>query len=600
MYLAGLVWLNAYLVRHVFAITYTGATHSMHGYWIALGRLIGDSWWRPGWVPFWAGGMPVELTYAPLVPWLGGHVGVYAVMAAAFAIGPAALFLMAWQLSGKPGWAFVTGVVYSLCSPTELFLPDGEFNWIHVLDSRRLYLSFVWDEAPHQLALAMVCLAVAAWSRGWRSAAVVAIAIGALANPFGVTGAALFGLCWLLVTGNWRMLAVTGIWGYLVVCPFYPPSLLGVLRANGAMAPESMWTARSWVGLLVVAAGVGVLWLLTRRWAPVRRFAVLLAWIATCLPVIYYKWNVVLLQQPGRYKSEMELALVLLAVFAVERLLAARPRWLLAALALAGIVAAEQQIVRHRRFSRNAIQQASPEGSIEKSAAQAVQGYVFTIGSLAQWMNVYADVRQYAGGSFTTTPNPVQQRVSTEMTFETSRERFVLMMRAVGVDGVILPGRNSPEFWKPFRNDVLAGHLPVLWEDRDTRLYQIPRNRRSQAHSIPGLIALEQYVAAIEDPAAPALSMEWLNHNHGRVRGTWRPADMVLIHMNWHSGWQAYLNGRWVPTGADGLGQMVVVPGGNGELELRYEPGWTTRIVSVLALLALLGFAAWPNRQRAA
>ena len=42
-YAIGLLWLNAYLVRHVFSLTYSGATHSMHGYWMALGRVMGDS-----------------------------------------------------------------------------------------------------------------------------------------------------------------------------------------------------------------------------------------------------------------------------------------------------------------------------------------------------------------------------------------------------------------------------------------------------------------------------------------------------------------------------------------------------------------------------
>ena len=91
IYCVGLVWLNAYLVRHVFTLTYTGATHSMHGFWIALGRVMGDSWLLPQWVPYWAAGMPSELTYAPLVPWLSSHFGLYAVFGIIFAIGPAAV-----------------------------------------------------------------------------------------------------------------------------------------------------------------------------------------------------------------------------------------------------------------------------------------------------------------------------------------------------------------------------------------------------------------------------------------------------------------------------------------------------------------------------
>lgn len=593
VYGAGLVWLNAYIVRHVFWLTYTGATHSMHGYWMALGRVMGDGWLLPRWVPYWAGGMPAELTYAPLVPWLSSHIGLYAVLGFAFAIGPAAVFLLAWQLSGKPGWGFVAGVAYSLLSPTELLLPDARFNWAHVLDSRRLYLSFVWDEAPHQLALAIVCLAVAAWARGWHRCATAAIAIGALANPFGVTGAALLGLCWAVCTGQWRPVAVTGVLAYLLVCPFYPPSLLQVLRANGALAPESAWSNRSWLGVAGLAAAMAVLGWLTRRWAPHRRFAALLALSTSALPWMFNHWNIVILQQPGRYKSEMELALVLLAVFGAERILAGRPRWVLAGLAMAGMVFAAQQTIRHRRYSRNAIQQADASKSIEYQAAHAVSGTVFTMGSMAHWMNAYRDVRQYAGGSFTTTPNTVQQRVALELTVEKDSRKFVQWMQAAGVDGVLMPGRKSPEFWKPFAVDALAGHLRVVWEERDTRLYEIPRARRTMAHSISSLPPLAPYVKAIEDPAAPALSVEWPSANLALVQGNWRAGDMVLIHMNWDKEWNAYLDGRRVPAGADGMGQMVVAPGGNGRLELRYEPGWSTRVAALLAL-ALLVF--WPRR----
>jgi hypothetical protein len=173
------------------------------------------------------------------------------------------------------------------------------------------------------------------------------------------------------------------------------------------------------------------------------------------------------------------------------------------------------------------------------------------------------------------------------VTVEPSWERFVLLMQAAGVDGVFLPGRNSPEFWKPFGTDVLAGHVPVVWEDRDTRLYEIPRRRRTQVHSIPGLSGLEEYVAAIEDERAPGLEMEWVTANRGRVKGSWRRGDRVLIHMNWHREWTAYLNGRRVPTGADGLGQMVVVPDGEGELELVYEGSWRTRWMALLGLVIL-------------
>lgn len=583
----GLLWLNAYLVRQVFSLQYTGATNSMHGFWLALGRAVGDNWLVPQWVPYWAGGMPVELTYAPLVPWLAGHFGIYPVMAAIYTLVPGAVFLMAWQLSGKPGWGFIAGAVYSLTAPVELLLPDAGFAWRHALGAQRMYLSFVWDEAPHQLAMALICLAVAAWSKGWRAAAAFAIAAGAMASAFGVTEAMLFGLCFGLAYGGWRRVAVTGVLGYMLVSPFYPPSMLAVLRTNGAMAPESAWTAASWVGLAVVAAGVALIWAVSRGWAPVRRFALMLAWLSTAIPVLYIHWQTVVLQQPGRYKCEMGLGLTLLAVFVAERVLSGRPRWLLAALGAAAIAAGWYQTVELRRYSKAAYHAEDPAASIEYRAAQAVTGTVFTMGSAAQWMNVYRDVRQYGGGSFATAPNPKQEQLTLELTAERSWERFVLRMQAVGVDEVLIPGRQSPEFWKPFATDVLAGHMPVAWEERDTRLYRIPRVRRTMAHSVPGLMPLEEYVARIEDPSAPELRIDWESPSHGRIRGRWRSGEMVLVHVNADRRWKAYRNGRSVPTAADTLGQLLITPGGAGELEIVYEGGWEAWLTRGMSLVAL-------------
>lgn len=574
-----IAWLNAYLVKHVFALTFTGAMHAMHGYWIALGQTIKNTWWQPQWVPHWAGGMPSELTYSPLVPWLSWQLGLYAVLAAAFVATPVAMYWMATQITNKPGWSFIAAVAYSLLSPTELIQPDAPFAWARFLEPRRMYVTLIWDEAPHNLALAFVCLAVGCWARGWRTPAVVSIALAALANPFGITAAALFALCWILATHNWKLVPGTSFLAYLIVCPFYPPYLLTVLKNNGALAPESSWNNSSWLGLAIVAAGTIAL----KRLG----FFAMLAWVTTAIPVLYYRWDLHFLQQPGRYKSEMELALALLTVFTLERVLTNRPKWLLATLALIGIFAAEQQIVRHRKFARNAVKQTAPTQTIEYAAAQAAQnrGHIYAAGSIAHWINVFAPIRQYTGGSYATSPNTVQQRLTLDLVSEQSHEKFTQWMQAVGVDAVFIPGRQSAEFWKPFATDPLAGHLPVLWEDRDTRLYQIPRIRNTQAHSIPALVPLEQYVKDIENPAAPPLEVEWPTPNHARIKGQWRPADMVLIHMNWDKNWRAYLNNKPVPTGADGLGQMVVVPSGTGQLDLRYEPGWTTRIVSLLGLL---------------
>src|SRR5258708_8992441 len=215
--------------------------NSMHGFWMALAHLSAADWWTNAWLPQWAGGVPATLAYAPLVPWLSGKIGLFPLFGLIYILGPAALFLLCWQVTAKPAWALAAALLYSLTAPTELLLPDGLFSWQHAIDARRLYLTFIWDEAPHQLALAMVCLAAAAWSRGWTFLAAGFIAAAALANPFGVTGPMIFGLCWLLAFcfGALPIILKSGLCAYLLVCPFYPPSLLGVLQANAVLSPES-------------------------------------------------------------------------------------------------------------------------------------------------------------------------------------------------------------------------------------------------------------------------------------------------------------------------------------------------------------------------
>ncbi len=127
-YLLVVVWLNAYICRQVFFIEFTGKMNLMHGFWIAIARLAGDHWYKPSWWPYWYVGMPFEFTYAPLVPALSAGVarvsgfsaahGFQVVCGLVYCLGPVALFLMAWQLTRRPGWSFIAAAFYSLSSPT--------------------------------------------------------------------------------------------------------------------------------------------------------------------------------------------------------------------------------------------------------------------------------------------------------------------------------------------------------------------------------------------------------------------------------------------------------------------------------------------------
>ncbi len=481
--------LNAYLIRQVCFLEFTGKTNSMQGFWIAIARLAGEHWWKPSWWPYWSGGMPFENTYAPLVPGLMALIAratdiphgqaFHIVAALAFCLGPLAVFALAWQWCGDKRWSFIAAIAYSLSAPTELAAPDGAFAWAHVLDARRLYLTFSWDEAPHQFALAFACFAAAMLVRRNFAATALLAALAGFANPFGLTAFALLALCTCVVAGVWRTAFAAGAVAYLIVCPYLPPSLIQTIRTNAQMFDESAWSAGSWIALGAVSAGALALWWNTRASRPELRFAVIFTWITIAMAILQQRWNLHFVPQAGRYKSEAEVGFAVLLAFVAGDVVRRLPRPAAVALALIAVAAATYQTIEHRRYSKRELIGADVTATIEYRVARWLDenrpnGFVMAPGSIAQWMNAFSRVRQFNGGSFPTAPDPEQQRVLYSQ-FGCGFEECVSALRRYGVDTLVVSGPKSREFWKPYRDaSIFEGRLPLLWNKEGVSIYDIP------------------------------------------------------------------------------------------------------------------------------
>jgi hypothetical protein len=494
--------LNAYVIRHVCFIEFTGKTNAMHGFWVAIARLA-ENWWLPSWWPYWYGGMPFEYAYAPLVPGLTAIVAKVAsvphgqafhiVAALAFCLGPVAVFALAWQWCGRISWSFFAAIVYSLSAPTNLLAPDGAFHWMGVADARRAYVTFTWDEAPHQMALSFACGAAAMLLRRKVVSSALLAALAGLASPFGLTAFALLSLCTVAVAGGWRLTAASGAIAYCLLCPYLPPSLIGVIGVNAQQFQESAWGVGSWVSLAVVTAGAAALWRGSRASRPELRFALILSWVPIAMAILHQRWNLHFLPQAGRYKAEAEVGLALLFSFAAARAVNRLPRHFAVALACIGIVIAARQTVEHRRFSRRELQVADVTRSIEYRVARWLEAnrpsaYVMAPGSIAQWMNAFSRVRQFSGGSFPTAPDPEQQRALFGQ-FQCTFDDCLATLRAYGVDTLVVSGPRSREFWKPYRDaSIFEGRLPLLWREEDVSIYDVPGTRKRPVGPwVPGL-----------------------------------------------------------------------------------------------------------------
>jgi uncharacterized membrane protein YozB (DUF420 family) len=622
VYLLVVVWVNGYICRQAFFTEYTGKMNSIQGVWIAMARLAGPHWFKPSWWPYWYDGMPFEYTYAPLVPGLTALIahlsgftvahGFQIVMGLVYCLAPAAFFLMAWQLTRRPGWSFIAAMLYSLTALTELVLPDLPFSFIHLQDPRRLYLSWVWDELPHQTGLSFVCLTIFFLSRAlqdhrFRSYVLAGLcaSLAMLASAFGATGLIIFGACLFVTceTASWKRnilpVMTCGLLAYFAMCPFLPPSLIAAIRTDATLFPHMAWTATSTATFAGVFAGAALIWWITRRWCPWHmRFMLLLAFVCIAIPMLYIKRDIHFLPQSGRYKIEMEVALSLLLVFLVAPLVDRFPKAARILLALALLWPAYHQIVAHRRFSKNVIRSVEMTGTIEYQIAKWIEpnlpGWrVMAPGSIWPWLNTFSRVPQFAGGSFPTAPSLTQLRAASDLDVisQTQPNLVAIWYKAYGVDAVIIVGPDSPEFWQPHPfGHRFDGIFPVVWDERDTRIYAVPRPVRTLAHVIPAaaLVAhvpaamsetkeAEKYVAALEAADTSPATFRWLDDNHARIHAAVASDDQVVsIQITHHAGWKAIAAGRDIPISGDGIGQMVLHPNhpGTYDIDLTYNGGF--------------------------
>jgi hypothetical protein len=543
---------------------------------------------------------------------------------------------MAREVTQRPWWSFIAAWAYCLLAPSQLLVPDAEFRWRHVRDAPRILGAIAWDEVPHQLGLACVLLSVAFLVRGLRGrrysfwAAGILLSFAMLISAFGGTVGffflALLCLSWQKhrPVKNLLPIAACGIAAYLAVCPFYPPSLIQVIRQNANLSSDYGWTPASIWAVLIVVAGTVVLLVLSGHWAAWHmRFFVLLTFVFLAIPFLQ-RWDLHFLPQAGRYKVELDLVLALLGTFSAALWLERVPPTWRVVLAALLLIPAVSIVKSHRVYAKYFLRASDVHDTIEYQVASwllanAPQQRVMAPGSIGSWMNDFTPQPQLMGGSFTTMPTLTMQigtwGVMNLNPTEPQRDVAKLWLQAYGVDALVVPGPASPEPWKKFVEPTQFQSLfPLLWRERDTSIYSVPRTYRSLASIVPEnrivrrklvsffqLDEIQPYVAAMEDSSSQA-DWEWLNNNAGLARGIARPGSVLSLHITYHPGWKAFVNNSPVRVAADGLEQIVVWPNCTGpcEVKLIYDGGTEaklTRVISVVTLLAA-GLIAVLQRRR--
>jgi hypothetical protein len=630
-----IVWINVYICRELF-FTQTAPMNSMHGFWAALAKHGGASWLHSNWWPFWDGGMPWEFTYAPLIPWLISawstlcgitpDLAFQWITGVVYCLAPLTLFLMAWFMTRAPGSSFLAALFYSLSSPAQLIISDGEFPF-RAWHARRLFVAAVWDDTPHLAALALLPVAIVFLALAIRktrliyyTGAVLMVALMVLASDFGAVELTTACLCLISVFPrrnrgrNTILILSICLFSYAIIAPFLSPSmLLAIFRVP---ARESNgWNLKSGIEIAVVALGwIILVQFLGRSTADWKfRCFILLAYLNSCLVIMPAYFHGQLLPQPVRYKLDMELAIAALLAFWISYAVRRMPNAVKTASLLLFIALAAKQMVSYRHFAKDNLQHGDLSRTIEYQTAKWASENlsstrVMLPGSIAQWANDFSDVSQFSGSSWSQAYNQVQQRglmaiYNGGQSPEEDARVSLDWLKAFGVGAVAVSGPNSEEYWKPYAHPAkFEGLLPVLWRERDVTVYRVPQRSASLAHVVNesaivsrpptgprDVSGIEKYVAAIDDVSLPAAELHWAGSNKIDIETTAASGQAISLQVSYHPGWHAKVGTRAVDVHRDGLGLMWLNPQCSGpcEIQLDYDGGWELRLCRYLSFTAL-------------
>jgi len=652
-----LTYLNVYICRDLFRTEYLRRMESIEGSYIGISRYILNHPRDLGWFPLWYGGIPFQNTYPPLLHILvAGTAGLFRVSPALahhmvgatfYCLGPVALMFLAYALSNDLTLSCISGLLYSLLSPSAFLMPSIRTDLGSLWNARRLQALVSYGDGPHGSSITLFLIAVLALHlaierRGAARvlAAAVMLAAVVLTNWLGAFSLAIACATYLLARveedSKWtgaRMLGFSagiGLAAYGLAAPWIPPSTIDTIQKNMQAAGQyPMGVRQLEYALVLLAAGSTMRWIMKKSRASLCvRFSsyFLLAMAALALPA---EWlHVYLMPQPDRYQLELEVAVCLVVVFVLGgplMNLARKYRVALVVLAATVVVFGVMQARTYRKFFRQITHSIDIHQTIEYESAQWLQKNlpnrrILTEGSTRFWLSAFCDNPQVGGGFDQGDINPEIPILKFGIPYTRGDGATTAMwLRLLGAEAVIVSGPGSrdayPHDWQD--PDKFKGVLPELWRDGGDGIYGVPQRSMSLAHVIlstdvvsrapmnaADVEPVRKLNTALENPALPVADFTWKSPSEAAVSATLRPEHLVMVQVSYHPGWRAMVNGSPRPLRRDGLGFMIVEPQCNGPCQIRllYDGGTEMRVaqwvsaITAMVLLIACGWQFWDRR----
>jgi len=639
--------LNAWICHELFTADFVNNLLSNEGIFAALGRFFREHPFDHRWFPWFNTGMPTEYAYQPMLPALaavtGGITGwsasraLHFVLAFAYCCGPVTLFWFALEWSESIALSLSAALAFSLTSPGELLIPELRFGSMQHWGPMRLNNLIWYGEAPHNVALAMLPLALLFLYRSivrggaWNYVlAAVACGVVALTNAFGTFGIALGALSMVLALGRGvRPVLIVGACSYAWISPWLPPSLIAWIRRS-AWSAEGFFQANThaYVAILTTIAAFALLWFVTRRLSSFERFAILFGVWMCAIPLgFFWMHHLTIVPQASRYQLELEMAVCLLFGCVAGRLWdrtakgagenAHFTRWRIALVVIALIFTYRQAAIT-RHLAKTIVRPIDITKTIEYKTATWINRNlpnqrVFPAGDTQFIFNLFSDDPQFSSGHEPTAPNWMQRvAVFTVMTGMNAGNQdaadSIFWLKAYGNQAIAVPGAASREHYHPITNPhKFDGVLPVLWHEEDDTIFRVPQRSASMAHVIPrsalvthrpihglDLEPARAYVSALDDTSLPLANLTWATPSRAAIQTSMNRDQVISVQETWMPGWRAEANGHEVKVHGDQLGLIVIEPDCNGSCDVSLTfgvtaEGWICRVLSLLATFLGLG-----------
>ena len=644
-----LLFVNTAIAARLFKVEYSAYLLSNEGTFIAIARQVAAHPWDLRWWPEWECGLPFQDTYLPLLHlltgWfsrLTGHsaaLSFHQVSAALFAAGPLFFYLLCWRVTRQTGASFIAALAYSVVSASAFVFAPIRMDVGSVWNLRRIQILAYYGEAPHTASMAMLPLAMwclfelFARQNDRRRFAIffaggaAAMAATVLFNAFGAVILLMAGIALILTVEKvrfWKVLCgLIGIGAltYALISPLLPPSTLAAIRMNSPTVDGDFhFTQRSLMGVLALAAGVLLLWRLTRPIPlQVLRFFIFLGFMAGGVVGLGFWARSYVVPQPHRYQIAFDMAAAFVVFFGGAELVRRKAPSLLIPTGVVAIALLGFQFRHVLRYSHGLIRSTDMTRTASYRVAQWLDEHmgkqrVMLPGSYSYQFNDFSDGPQLFGGHDPMLPNFVM-RIANFTIYSgfnagaRDAEISILWFKALGVHAVAVPGPGSEEVYKPFVHpQKFDGLLPVLWQEGGDTIYAVPSPSSSLARVISkGAVVqrtpihgldveeVERYVKSLDDPAMPKAALVWPNRHTMDIRTEMHSGELLSIQETYTPGWRVTVNGAQGRLRSDGLGLMILEPACDGrcDIALTYDGGTEWRMTCISSLLAFIAIAGY-------